>query len=721
MKKIFLLTPLFFLFNIINSQEEVNTVLNDKKKLTIENAVLGYYKGLYPKNLSDLAWTLNNQYVYQNENEFVILNPNQSHDSEKKKSITIESINAVNKNLALKTLPWGAKINGQVISFNHMHTYFEIDLKNKSSKSIHYPIDASSIDLAPNKKTLAFTIENNLYLANENDSLISITNFNDKNIVSGQAIHRYEFGISKGTFWSPSSNLIAFYQKDETEVANYPLLNINTTPGSLKNTKYPMAGQKSEKAKIGIYNINNKKTTYLNTGPVDDHYLTNLTWGPASKFIYVAELNRDQNHMKLIKYDALTGEKVNELFEEKNEKWVEPEHGLYFLPNKPNEFIWLSERDGFMNLYHYNTNGKLINQITNNKWVITSILGINEKTNEIYFTGTGNDPKEMHGFKVNIISKGKPEKITTNEGVHRLQLSPNKRYLIDQYSSIDNPGTVKIHDLLKNKSWNLYEAKNPLSSYQIGNTKLISLKTTDNIDLHGRTITPTNFDKNKKYPALIYVYGGPHAQLVTNSWLGGASLWMHWMANQGYVIFTLDGRGSANRGFNFESIIHRELGKYEIEDQLLGVNYLKSLDYIDSERLAVHGWSFGGFMTTSLMTRHPEIFTTGVAGGPVIDWKWYEVMYGERYMDTPDENPEGYKNTSLLQYAKNLKGKLLMIHGTADDVVVMQHNLAFVKQCVSDGIQVDFFPYPMHAHNVRGMDRVHLMTKVLNYIIDNNK
>ena len=373
-----------------------------------------------------------------------------------------------------------------------------------------------------------------------------------------------------------------------------------------------------------------------------------------------------------------------------------------------------------MNIYHYDIEGHLISQITKNKWIATSILGIDEKTNTVYYTGTGQDPREMHVFSVNINTLVN-KKITSENGTHRAQISPNKKYIIDQFSSLDNPGVTQVINLLTGKKILLDQSKNPLENYKIGTTKSIELKTANDWKLYGRLIKPNNFNPEKKYPVLVYVYGGPHAQLVTNNWLGGASLWMHWMAEQGYFIFTLDGRGSAHRGFEFESSIHRQLGTLEIEDQLIGVNYLKSLNYVDSSRLAVHGWSYGGFMTTSLMTRSPGVFTTGVGGGPVIDWKWYEIMYGERYMDKPDQNPEGYKKASLLNYVDNLEGKLLLIHGTNDDVVVMQHNLAYVQECISKGIQLDFFPYPMHPHNVRGKDRVHLMTKVLNYIIDHNK
>ena len=234
-------------------------------------------------------------------------------------------------------------------------------------------------------------------------------------------------------------------------------------------------------------------------------------------------------------------------------------------------------------------------------------------------------------------------------------------------------------------------------------------------------IKPINFDPKKKYPVLVYVYGGPHAQLVKNSWLGGAGLWLNYMAQQGYLIWTLDNRGSANRGFEFENSIFRNLGTLELEDQMQGINYLKSLDYVDVDRIGVDGWSYGGFMTISLMLKNPGVFKAGCAGGPVIDWKWYEVMYGERYMDTPQDNPEGYKNACLLNHVKDFEGRLLIIHGTMDPTVVWQNSLSFLQKCVDEDKLVDYFVYPGHGHNVGGMDRVHLWKKIEQYFNDNLK
>ena len=701
---------IYLILVIIISSISFKAQESNLKELTIEDAVLGYYKGLYPRSMNGIKWTDNNLLaIKNNKNKIEIFKPS---GSKRKNFLSPTSIDSSYKYIS----------NWNIENKNHW-TFFSnssfIETNNGNVTKIKFSEKAQNISISPNKNQIAYTLDNNLFFANSTDSIIAITKNESKEIISGQAIHRFEFGISKGIFWSPNSSKIAFYEKDESDVADYPLLDINKTPGKLKSIKYPMAGQNSEYGKVGIYDLKSKKTIYLNVKNNKDDYVTNLTWGPDSKYIYIAELNRDQNHLKWNKFSSENGEFINNLYEEKNDKWVEPEFPLYFLNKQKSEFVTLSERDGFMNIYHYNVKGELIKQITNNKWVVTSILGIDEETNTIYYTGTGKDPREMHVFSVNIktlITK----KITKENGIHRVKISPNYKYLIDQYSSINEPAITQIISLSNDKTIVIDKSNNPLENHSIGSCSMIELETEKNWKLYGRLIKPSNFNPNKKYPVLVYVYGGPHAQLVTNNWLGGASLWMHWMAEQGYLVFTLDGRGSANRGFDFESSIHRQLGTVEIEDQLIGVNYLKSLNYVDSSRLAVHGWSYGGFMTTSLMTRTPDVFTTGVGGGPVIDWKWYEIMYGERYMDTPDQNPEGYNKASLLNYVKNLKGKLLLIHGTNDDVVVMQHNLAYVQECVKKGIQMDFFPYPMHPHNVRGKDRVHLMTKVLNYIIDNN-
>jgi len=469
------------------------------------------------------------------------------------------------------------------------------------------------------------------------------------------------------------------------------MLDIRTTPGSLQTTKYPMAGQKSEYAKVGIYDLKNNKTVYLNVDGPKDQYLTNLGWGPNEKYVYLAVVNRDQNHMWLNKYEVATGNLVKTLFEETHPKYVEPENPVWFIPNKPNEFLWLSERDGFMHVYHYNADGKFLGQISKGKWVVKEILGLEKNGKKLLVKGTDESGLNTNAYCVNF-KNGKYEAISKDKGIHNYKLSSNGEGMIDTWTDLNSPYVADVINLKGKKIENLQNAADPLATYKLGTTEILQIKSKDG-----------------------------DAQMVTNRWLAGAPLWMHYMAEKGFLIFTVDNRGSANRGFEFENVIHRQLGDIEIEDQLAGVEYLKTLPYVDANKMAVHGWSYGGFMTTSLMLRKPGTFQVGVAGGPVTDWKYYEAMYGERYMDRPEENPEGYKKANLLNHVKNLEGDLLLIHGTVDPVVVLQHNLALVKQFVDEGIQVDFFPYPMHPHNVRGKDRIHLMDKVIRYVEDKLK
>lgn len=684
--------------------------------LSLKDAVMGQWRQFYPTHTNMVQWIPGTKTFGYLSQDYQTLKAGDVKKSSSTDLVTTKQLTDWTGGESFRYVNVMSWKNANEFYTSTDGKYFLINIKEKKATSLAtLPENAENDELCTANNYVAYTVENNLYLKTDQNKEIQVTNL-PADIVSGQAIARREFGISDGIFWSNSGAYLAFYQKDESEVADYPLLDITTPTGSLNSIKYPMAGQASEKSGLGIYNVAKNKTVYIKPQGNADDYITNVGWGPNDKYVYFAEVNRGQNHMKLQKYNAETGEFVKTLFEEKNDKWVEPEHAPYFVND--NQFVWLSERDGFMNLYLYDVEGKLIRQLTANKWVAQGIVGHQE--NVVYFKGTGASPLETNYFKVDITTA--EQTALTSGGTHEVLFSSDYKYMYDIMNNRETPNIETIWDSKGKKTREVLKAANPLKETKIGIAEYGTIKAGDGkTDLHYRMIKPADFDATKKYPVLVYVYGGPHAQLVTDSWLGGASLWMHWMANQGYIVYTVDGRGSANRGFEFESVIHRQLGKAEMEDQLKGVEFLKSLSYVDGNRLAVHGWSFGGFMTTSLMLREAGVFNVGVAGGPVTDWSYYEVMYGERYMDTPQENEEGYKENRLHNYVKNLKGKLLLIHGTIDDVVVMQHNLSLVQSFVEAGVQMDFFPYPMHKHNVRGKDRVHLMEKVLTYIIDNNK
>lgn len=696
------------------------------RKISVREAVFGYFedpsnpKGyhlLYSETKDDLRWITNTQnYLYNTHSSFEVY----SADNQ---PVMIIDGSKMASLYGIKRMPSIIYIDDKemVFEFNNIFESYNY-LDNSKLYSIKTPENAENKDYNSHQKKVAYTFGNNLFIASVDSEKIAVTSHSDASIIAGKSIHRNEFGIKKGTFWSPKGNFLAFYQKNEKNVTDYPLVDITTTPATLKNIKYPMVGQKSEQASIGIFDAKTLKTIYLDIDTTDEHYLTNLSWSPDEKYVLVAEINRDQNHYWLNRYDVSTGKKVNTIFEEKNEKWVEPEHSAVFLPTKNDEFLWLSERSGFMNVYHYTTSGKLVRQLTDFKWVIDKIIGFDEKGKSVIISGTGADPRQKHIFKIEIANPKKISQLTKETGTHKVQLSSNGKFLLDEWNSISIPNKIDVITTESGSYKNIFTAENPFENIAIGTTELVELKADDGTTLYGKIHKPKNFNPTKKYPVLVYVYGGPHAQEVTNSWLAGSYIWMPVFAeNEQYIVFTIDNRGSANRGFAFESAIHRRLGEMEVSDQLKGVTYLKSMPYVDEKRLSVHGWSFGGFMASSLMLRHPNVFTTSVAGGAVTDWNFYEIMYGERYMDTPTQNPEGYANSRVGKYLGNLSGKLLFIHGSVDDVVVPQHVMSILRESVSKNKLVDMFIYPMHGHGVSGADHANLVERILEYIKINNR
>ena len=579
------------------------------------------------------------------------------------------------------------------------------------------PQGAKNLTYSPDSTMLAFTRDNNLFVATAKGQEIQVTD-EPAGIVCGQAVHRNEFGIEGGTFWSPDKNLLAFYRMDETMVTDYPQIDFSTRIATIVPDKYPMAGMTSHVVTVGIFNLSTKQTIWLKTGDTTDRYLTNISWSPDSKKIYVIELNRDQNHAQLIRYDAASGEREAILFEEQNEKYVEPMHPLTFLPWDSQLFLYQSRRDGFDHFYLYRTDGKLVRQLTKGDWEDEDLIGFNAAKKSIIISSRATSPLERTLWAVSVNS-GKRTLLGDGHGMHRATLSASGKYLIDEWSAPDTPLAIDRVNTANGKAERLFTAENPWQEYDVPEISVGTIKAADGItDLYYRLVKPTNFDPTKKYPAVVYVYGGPGLRNVEESWNYAARPWEYYMANRGYIIFVLDNRGSKDRGFAFESCTFRHLGEEEMADQMRGIDYLKSLPYVDQERIGVHGWSYGGFMTTNLMCTHPDVFKVGVAGGPVIDWKYYEVMYGERYMDTPEENPEGYASSSLLNKAGNLAGRLQIIVGYNDDTCVLQHSLSFLRACEDAGTQPDYFVYPGQQHNMRKADQIHLHERITRYFDD---
>ncbi len=582
------------------------------------------------------------------------------------------------------------------------------------------PAQAENEDWNEVSHHLAYTLKNNLYVMTADGQTQQVTN-EPEGIVCGQTVHRNEFGISKGTYWSPRGDKLAFYRMNESMVTPYPLVDITPRIALVDKVRYPMAGMLSHQVKVGIYNPETQKTIYLNAGDPTDRYFTNICWAPDEKSLYLIELNRDQNHAKLCQYNAETGELTKVLLEETHPKYVEPQSPILFLPWDSSKFIYQSQRDGFNHLYLYNTEGELLKQLTQGEWMVQNVLGFNQQTRSILIQSTELSPLQSNIYAVSL-KNGARSLIGDAQGVHSAGISGFMgTSLIDKVSSPDCPRIIKLMSTnpKKQQQYTLLTAANPYEGFVMPSIEVGTIKAADGkTDLYYRIMKPADFDPSKQYPAIVYVYGGPHTQLVDNSWLNNARAWDIYMANKGYIMFTLDNRGSSNRGLEFENATFRHLGIEEGKDQVKGVEFLTSLPYVDVHRIGVHGWSFGGHMTTALMLRYPEIFKVGVAGGPVIDWAYYEIMYGERYMDTPQTNPEGYKASNLKNLAGNLKGHLLIIHDDHDDTCVPQHTLSFMKACVDARTYPDLFIYPGHKHNVMGRDRVHLHEKITRYFED---
>ena len=572
-------------------------------------------------------------------------------------------------------------------------------------------------------KATAYVENYQLFVVDANGKKHQLTTDGSREIVYGQSVHRNEFGIDKGTFWSPDGQQLAFYRMDQSMVADYPQVDIFPREATYEPDKYPMAGMTSHVVTVGVYDLQTNKTIYLKT-PLslekseEACYFTNIAWSPDAKSIYMFELNRDQNDCRLVSYDAETGERKAELYRETSDKYVEPMHPIVFLPWDNTTFMMQSQRDGYNHLYLFNNKGEMLRQLTKGPWVVEDVLGFNRKDKSIIIASNEKSDIQRNIYRVDI-KTGKRTLLDNGRGSHRGELSESGMYLVDRYTEPDVPRNIDVVSTQTAKTVRLLTAADPWQGYQQPIFESGTIKAADGrTDLYYRMVKPHDFDATKKYPTVVYVYGGPHAHNVEASWHWQSRTWETYMAQKGYIVFILDNRGSENRGRDFEQVTFRQLGQVEMKDQMKGVEYLKSLPYVDAQRMGVHGWSFGGFMTISLMLNYPDVFKVGVAGGPVIDWKWYEVMYGERYMDTPQTNPEGYEKSGLINKAGHLKGKLQIITGYNDPTVVPQHCLSFLDACIKAGTQPDFFAYPGEEHNMRGHASVHLHERITQYFED---
>lgn len=718
MKRIF-----YFIIILINT---VIPLMAQDKTFTLDDLIPGgkNYAKFSPssKELKQLRFIGDHYLFVQNDTLYKINPAHKKHVWVTKTDLQEALENTETNSKKLKRLPFitvASVDKNTFIRFDHdSHSFVYSPDQKKIVYSYRFEKGDTNKDINPKLNSYAVTNGSGLYLIEADGNRTCIAKENKPDILFGsERVYRNEFGLKKGTYWSPQGNALAFYRMDESMVGNYPLVDISAREGKLINIKYPMVGMKSHQTTIGVYRPADKSMVFLKTGAPKDRYLTNISWSPDEKEIYLQEVNRGQDTCSLVVYSSETGKRLRTLFTDSSKKYTEPEHPILFIPGKSDRFILLSRRNGYRHMYLYDTTGKLIKQLTTGPWEVLN-AEIDKKGENIYFTATEKSPLEVHYYKLNF-KNGKYNRLTQENGVHSAIVSESGRYLIDNYSNHSTPRIQRFYDLKSGKNNTLYQAADPYKGYGFPEITCGTIKADDDsTDLYYRLIKPVGFDPQKKYPTVIYVYGGPHAQMIHDTWMWDVRGWDIYMAQNGYIVFSVDGRGSNNRGLEFESAPHRRLGEIEGKDQMRGVAFLKSLPYVDQGRMGVHGWSFGGFMTTYLMTHYPETFKVGVAGGPVIDWKYYEVMYGERYMGTPQNNPEGYEKSNLNNYAGNLKGHLLLIHGDQDPVVVMQHSLSFLDHCVKARTYPDYFVYPGHEHNVIGLDRVHLHEKITRYFND---
>jgi dipeptidyl-peptidase-4 len=545
-----------------------------QKNLTIQEATYGQYQQFAPKSVVAPQWRPDTKAItYLDENYFQLMQRSEESNWAESILITRNDLSSALKSkfptdfFDLGIFPYDYQWKDQntlqlKVSGKNAKYLIEFDAAAKNFKNaVALPLEAAQQALSPNGQHAAWLKDNNIIISSGN-AYIPVTNDTDKGIVNGSDyVHRQEFGINKGMWWSPGSDKLLYYRKDETMVTNYPVVQWGERVAENKDIKYPMAGMKSEEVTLVVFDVASGNKVTLKTGEPVEQYLTSVTWSPDGKSIFVGVLNREQNHLKLNRYDANTGNFIKTLFEEKAPTYVEPLHNLTFVPGNDSQFLYRTEKDGYEQLYLYNTDGKLIRKLGYNNVVITELLNFDTTGKSVYYIGTANNGLDRQLYRVELKS-GKTTQLTTTSGTHAATVSSDGNYAFDSFSNTTTPNDVNIINLKNGKVTNILKAENPYTGKTVlPKMELVNITAADGkTPLNGRLIYPANFDASKKYPVMVYVYGGPHAQLVTNEWLGGASLFDYYMAQQGYIVFTVDNRGSDARGRDFEHVIHRKPG-----------------------------------------------------------------------------------------------------------------------------------------------------------------
>ncbi|MFD2200114.1 S9 family peptidase [Shivajiella indica] len=601
--------------------------------------------------------------------------------------------------------------------------YHVVDLKNGSSQKLMDGEKIMYATLSPDNDKVAFVKDNNLYFIElESKEVTQITLDGKRNhIINGAAdwVYEEEFSMSKAFDWSPDGKKIAFIRFDETEVPEFNMQTWGKLYPEDYRFKYPKAGEKNALVSIHIYDLDSKKTVKVDTGEESDIYLPRIYWTGDVSTLAFLKMNRLQNQLDLMYANANSGESKL-ILQEKADTYVDLDYNddLRFLEGDKG-FIRTSEQDGFKHVYHHDNEGKLIRQITSGNWEVTNLVGVDEKNKKIYYISTEASPLERNLYVINMDGKGK-KILTPEKGTTSVNMSRDFKYYIANHSSANSPLRVTLNEasgkLVKVLEENA-ELKSAIANYNISPREFFTFNTVDGTSLNAYMIKPADFDGNKKYPVLMYVYGGPGSQNVTNSWGGTRDFWHHHLASEGYIVVCVDNRGTGARGRDFKHITYANLGKFETEDQIAGAKHLGSLPYVDKSRIGIWGWSYGGYMSSLALMIGNDVFKSAIAVAPVTTWRYYDTIYTERYLQTPQMNAAGYDNYSPITHVNSLKGNLLLIHGTGDDNVHFQNAVDLVDALVKADKQFETMYYPNRNHGIYGGNTTwHLYSLMTDFI-----
>jgi dipeptidyl-peptidase-4 len=733
-KSLFMLIALVSLFTIIIFiNPQITFAQKAAKKLTVER-IFDYDKPSLSGSLpSNIQWLPDSKsFIYEEKNnETKEWDLWQFDTTTGKADILLtsetlqkafESIVTNKKEMKISPRDYTLSPDGKTLLFTFFGDLYCFNMEKKTLRRLTASkAEEQNPEFSPNSRYIGYTRDNNLFVLDLSTDLeTQLTADGCEHILNGYLTWVYYeelyFRGYKGFWWSPDSKYITFYRFDESKVFKMPMVDHIPIEAKVIPVVYPKAGMVNPLAKMGIVSIDEGKIAWIDIPAEEEIYIARAIWLPDGKQLSLQILNRDQNKLRFLLADPETG-KTKQVFSEEQETWVTQTDDIHFMKNKQ-ELIWTSDRDGWNHFYLYDLKGNLISQLTKGKWQVSSLLHVDEENDLLYFTADEKSSLEKHIYRIKLDGTGL-EQLSKADGWHSIRMAPSGKLFLDSYSTVMRPPMMELFRLDGTKLYTIEEnIVEELADYPMSKPEFLTFKTDDGLKLPAMMIKPQKFNKGKKYPVIVSIYGGPESQEVANRWGGSTDLWYQLLAEKGFIIFVMDNRCSAHFGKEGASKMYRNFGHWEVEDQKSAVTYLRTLPYVDASRIGIWGWSYGGYNTCMTMLKAADYFQVGVAVAPVTDFRDYDSIYTERYMDMPQDNPEGYKNGSALNFADQLKGKLLIIHGTMDDNVHFQNSVQLANELIKHQKQFDFMLYPRRAHGIyRDKGHLHVFTLITNYFI----